>query len=112
VSTTGRIHICHAKIYVGTNLIGHTLHVMFDQATIEIFDPDGAFRSAQRAALGSSEAACSPFMRRWMPEVTGPRVARGATVFGVSTVSSPNLPNGTDHDQLRMPTATPGRSTD
>lgn len=41
VSTTGRIHICHAKIYVGTNLIGHTLHVMFDQVTIEIFDPDG-----------------------------------------------------------------------
>lgn len=41
VSTTGRIYICNAKIYVGTRLIGHTLHVLFDATTIEIFDPDG-----------------------------------------------------------------------
>jgi transposase InsO family protein len=41
VSTTGRIHICNAKIYVGNNRVGQTLHIMFDQHTIEIFDPDG-----------------------------------------------------------------------
>jgi hypothetical protein len=41
VSTTGRIHICNAKIYVGNNRVGQTLHVLFDQHTIEIFDPDG-----------------------------------------------------------------------
>ncbi len=41
VTPSGRIHICHAKIYVSTRLAGHTLHVMFDATTIEIFDPDG-----------------------------------------------------------------------
>jgi transposase InsO family protein len=41
VSTTGRIHICNAKIYVGNNRVGQTLHVLVDQHTIEIFDPDG-----------------------------------------------------------------------
>ena len=43
VSSSGRIHICHAKIYVSTRLAGQTLHVMFDATTIEIFDPDGTF---------------------------------------------------------------------
>ena len=43
VSDSGRIHICHAKIYVSTRLAGQTLHVMFDATTIEIFDPDGTF---------------------------------------------------------------------
>ncbi|MCB0913844.1 MAG: hypothetical protein KDB60_19735, partial [Propionibacteriaceae bacterium] len=42
VSTTGRIYICNAKIYVGTRLTGHTVHVLFDATTIEIFDTDGA----------------------------------------------------------------------
>lgn len=41
VSTSGRIHICHAKINVSTRLAGQNLHVMFDAATIEIFDTDG-----------------------------------------------------------------------
>jgi len=43
VSSSGRIHICHAKIYVSTRLAGQTLHVMFDATTIEIFDHDGTF---------------------------------------------------------------------
>ena len=41
VSANGRIHICHAKIYVGSRLAGQTLHVLFDATTIEIFDTDG-----------------------------------------------------------------------
>ncbi len=41
VSSSGRIHICHAKIYVGSQRAGQTLHVMFDATTIEVFDTDG-----------------------------------------------------------------------
>jgi transposase InsO family protein len=41
VTTSGRIHICHAKIYVSSQRVGQTLHVMFDTTTIEIFDTDG-----------------------------------------------------------------------
>jgi putative transposase len=41
VTTSGRIHICHAKIYVSSQRVGQTLHVMFDATTIEIFDTDG-----------------------------------------------------------------------
>ena len=37
----GRIHICNAKIYVGSQRAGQTLHVLFDATTIEIFDTDG-----------------------------------------------------------------------
>lgn len=42
VTSSGRIHICHAKIYVGKRRAGQTLHVLFDALTIEIFDADGA----------------------------------------------------------------------
>jgi len=41
VSSSGRIHICHAKIYVGTQRAGQTLHVTFDATIIEVFDTDG-----------------------------------------------------------------------
>lgn len=41
VTSSGRIHICNAKIYVGSQRAGHTLHVLFDATTIEIFDTDG-----------------------------------------------------------------------
>lgn len=41
VTSNGRIHICHAKIYVGAQRAGQTLHVLFDDTTIEIFGPDG-----------------------------------------------------------------------
>jgi putative transposase len=41
VSSGGRIHICHAKIYVGRRRAGQTLHVLFDATTIEVFDDDG-----------------------------------------------------------------------
>ncbi|MFZ0529348.1 MAG: DDE-type integrase/transposase/recombinase [Propionicimonas sp.] len=41
VSSSGRIHICHAKIYVSKRRAGQTLHVLFDATTIEIFDIDG-----------------------------------------------------------------------
>ena len=42
VTSNGRIHICNAKIYVGSQRAGQTLHVMFDATTIEVFDTDGA----------------------------------------------------------------------
>lgn len=41
VSSSGRIHICNAKIYVGSQRAGQTLHIMFDATTIEVFDTDG-----------------------------------------------------------------------
>lgn len=41
VTPSGRIHICHAKIYVGSRRAGQTLHVLFDATTIEIFDTNG-----------------------------------------------------------------------
>lgn len=41
VSSSGRIHICNAKIYVGRQRAGQTLHIMFDATTIEVFDTDG-----------------------------------------------------------------------
>lgn len=34
VNIGGRIHICHAKIYVGKWRAGQTLHVLFDATTI------------------------------------------------------------------------------
>ena len=41
VNSGGRIHICHAKIYVGRRRASQTLHVLFDATTIEVFDHDG-----------------------------------------------------------------------
>mgnify|MGYP001588671945 FL=1 len=41
VSSTGRIYICSAKIYVGTRHAGQTLHITFDATTIEVFDTNG-----------------------------------------------------------------------
>lgn len=41
VSSSGRIHICNAKIYVGSQRAGQTLHVLFDATTIEVFDANG-----------------------------------------------------------------------
>jgi len=38
-----RINICHTRIYVGPHLLGQTLHIMFDDAFITVFDQNGTF---------------------------------------------------------------------
>jgi len=41
VGVPGNITICNVRIYVGSHLIGTTLHVQFDERTITVIDPDG-----------------------------------------------------------------------
>jgi len=40
---TGRIYICNTGIYIGIHHAKQTFHIMFDLATITIFDADGTF---------------------------------------------------------------------
>lgn len=42
VNTTGQIHILGCVIYVGTRLNGQVCHILWDQNTITVFDPDGS----------------------------------------------------------------------
>ena len=41
VDTHGHISICHVRVTVGRPLAGQTMHIIFDDHTITVIDPDG-----------------------------------------------------------------------
>lgn len=69
VSNSGRIHICHAKIYVGGRRAGQTLHVLFDATTIEVYDTDGALiGTVPHPGKVPAHTAALLTIRPWAPD--------------------------------------------
>lgn len=70
VTSNGRIHICHAKIYVGAQRAGQTLHVLFDATTIEIFDTNGVLLGHVPHPGTVTGAAPLLTIRPWHPDTS------------------------------------------